>query len=205
MAASVLLIVGEQKKLLDEICTRSMALKPGSDSRDLGPVIDAQARDRIIDYINKAEADGHKILVDGRSWAKKNTKGFWVGPTVILFSDPKHPGMTDEIFGPVLSVYICKDREEAITIENNNPYGNAACIYTTTGENAEWFSKRFSAGMIGVNVGVPVPREPFSFGGINRSKFGDCDITGDGGIEFWTYRKKVTTKWASPEKKTWMD
>jgi len=182
-----------------------MALKPGSDNRELGPVIDAQARDRIIDYINKAEADGQQILVDGRPWAKENSKGFWIGPTVILFGDPKHPGMTEEIFGPVLSVYICEDRNEAIAVENANCHGNAACIYTTTGECAEWFSKRFAAGMIGVNVGVPVPREPFSFGGTNRSKFGDSDITGDGGIEFWTYRKKVTTKWAPPEKKTWMD
>ncbi len=86
--------------------------------------------------------------------------------------------MKDEIFGPVLSVYICKSKEEAIKIENGNPYGNAACIYTSTGENSDWFMKRFSAGMIGVNIGVPVPREPFAFGGINASKFGDFDITG---------------------------
>jgi malonate-semialdehyde dehydrogenase (acetylating)/methylmalonate-semialdehyde dehydrogenase len=79
-----------------------------------------------------------------------------------------------------------------------------ACIYTSDGGVAEWFTKRFSAGMIGVNIGVPVPREPFSFGGINRSKFGDADITGDGAMEFFTSRRKVTTKWAPPKEQSWM-
>merc|ERR1711957_623501 len=92
----------------------------------------------------------------------------------------------------------CATRDEAIAIENASPHGNAACVYTSTGGNAEWFTKRFQAGMIGVNVGVPVPREPFSFGGINASNFGDCDITGDGGMEFFTNRIKVTQKWTPP-------
>jgi malonate-semialdehyde dehydrogenase (acetylating)/methylmalonate-semialdehyde dehydrogenase len=103
--------------------------------------------------------------------------------------------MQDEIFGPVISIYECKDKEEAIAIENGNPYGNAACIYTSNGAISAWFADRFSAGMIGVNVGVPVPREPFSFGGWNASKFGDCDITGEGCMRFFTKKKKITTKW----------
>jgi malonate-semialdehyde dehydrogenase (acetylating)/methylmalonate-semialdehyde dehydrogenase len=89
-------------------------------------------------------------------------------------------------------------REEAVAIENASPYGNAACIYTTVGAHAEWFTARFSAGMVGVNIGVPVPREPFSFGGWNASRYGDLDITGEGGLEFWTRRKKITTKWNVP-------
>lgn len=145
--------------------------------RELGPIIDEQSLNRIKSYIDDSEKDGHKVLLDGRKWMEQygKTNGNWMGPTVILFNDIKHKGITDEIFGPVLSVYICKSKEEAIQIENGNPYGNAACIYTSTGENALWFQKRFSAGMIGVNVGVPVPREPFAFGGINLSKFGDSD------------------------------
>ena len=112
-----------------------------------------------------------------------------------LLRTKNDPALNDEIFGPVLSILKVKTREEAIEIENNNSYGNAACIYTSTGENAEWFEKRFSAGMIGINIGVPVPREPFSFGGIRLSKFSSHDITGDGCIEFFTNRKKTTTRW----------
>ena len=163
---------------------------------------------RIKGYVDSAEKDGHKILLDGRTWIEKYGKptgGNWFGPTVILFNDVKHPGITEEIFGPVISVYVCKSKEEAISIENGNGYGNAACIYTSTGENALYFQKRFSSGMIGVNIGVPVPREPFAFGGVNNSKFGDSDITADGGVQFFTWRRKVTTKWTPPEKKTWMD
>ena len=106
--------------------------------------------------------------------------------------------MIEEIFGPVLSVYICKDKLEAISIENSSIYGNGACIYTSTGATAEWFTKRLSAAMLGVNIGVPAPREPFSFGGVKASRFGDYDITCDGGIEFWTWRKKITQKWTPP-------
>lgn len=80
-----------------------------------------------------------------------------------------------------------------------------ACIYTTNGGVAEYFTSRFNAGMMGVNIGVPVPREPFSFGGLFKSKFGDCDITGDGAIEFFTMRQKVTTKWVMPTEKTWLN
>ena len=208
MAASVLLLVEEQNELLKEVINKSSQLKPGINSRELGPIIDNISLNRMKTYVDNAEKDGHKILLDGRTWIKEygeKTKGNWFGPTIILFNDPKHSAICDEIFGPVLSVYICKNREEAIDIENYNGYGNAACIYTSTGENALWFQKRFSSGMVGVNIGVPVPREPFAFGGINESKFGDSDITGDGGIHFFTWRRKVTIKWTPPQKKTWMD
>jgi acyl-CoA reductase-like NAD-dependent aldehyde dehydrogenase len=105
--------------------------------------------------------------------------------------------MKEEVFGPVLSVYVCSSWEEAIAIENSNPFGNAASIYTTNGGNAEWFLSKFRASMLGVNIGIPVPREPFSFGGLHGtlSKYGDMDITGDGGIEFFSNRIKVTSRW----------
>ncbi|KAI8049497.1 Aldehyde/histidinol dehydrogenase [Syncephalis plumigaleata] len=202
MAASVLLLVGEQPELLKLICKKAEALQPGSGSRQVGPVIDAMSRDRIIGYIDEAEKSGAQILVDGRGWATR--QGSWVGPTVILHKSREDRALHDEIFGPVISIYVCQSASEAIEIENANPYGNAACIYTSSGAVAEWFTKRFSAGMMGVNIGVPVPREPFSFGGINASSFGDMDITGDGGVEFFTLRKKVTTKWTIPTEKSWM-
>jgi methylmalonic acid semialdehyde dehydrogenase len=208
MAASVLLTVGEQKELLAQIVDKTKKLKAGQKAGEVGPVIDKEAQTRILKYINEAEkAAGCKILVDGRSWSTSQKEGWWVGPTIIQHSNATDPAMTDEIFGPVLSVMVVESKEKAVEIENNNPYGNAACIYTSVGAHADWFAKRFSVGMVGVNIGVPVPREPFSFGGSNISKFGDCDITADGGLEFWTKRKKVTTKWTPPPTKdamSWM-
>ena len=187
MAASVLLLIGEQQELLDLIISKSKSLIPGKNIRNIGPVIDQFSLDRITNYINTTNG---KLLLDGRNWTNDHKDGYWVGPTVILHDNINDKELHDEIFGPVLSVYICKNKEEAIQIENNNAYGNAACIYTCSGATSEWFTSRLhKAGMIGVNIGVPVPREPFSFGGWNKSKFTNSDITGDGGIEFFTQRK----------------
>ena len=97
-----------------------------------------------------------------------------------------------------------KTLDEALAIENENPYGNAAAIYTSSGAAAQYFTEHASAGMIGVNIGVPVPREPFPFGGWNASSFGDGDITGPSAIDFWTKCKKVTTKWSDEHRSNWM-
>jgi malonate-semialdehyde dehydrogenase (acetylating)/methylmalonate-semialdehyde dehydrogenase len=203
MAASVLLVIGEQKELVDSIVKKASAITPGAAAGEMGPVIDDGSRTKIMNYINDAEAGGAKILLDGRGWGKK--EGWWVGPTVILHSNKEDKAMKEEVFGPVLSIYVVADRDEAIAIENSSEYGNAACIYTRDGGEAEWFIKRFSAGMCGVNIGVPVPREPFSFGGWNASKFGgEGDITGDAAMDFFSCRKKVTTKWAPPNESSWM-
>lgn len=199
MAASVLIVVGENKPLMDQIVKLSSELKPGQAAGQVGPLIDGVARDRVLRYINEAEKSDAEILVDGRSWGQTNPDGFWVGPTVILHKSAKDPAMQDEIFGPVLSVFQVDSWDEAIAIENANPYGNAACIYTERGANADWFSKRFRAAMLGVNIGIPVPREPFSFGGLygTQSKYGNVDITGDGAMEFFSNRRKVTQKWTA--------
>lgn len=208
MAASVLLLVDEDKEssdspavldaLLEQVVSLSAALQAGQGAGQVGPLIDNLAKERVLHYIADSEANGAKILLDGRSWATRE-KGFWVGPTVILHTNGEDKALKDEIFGPVLSVYRVSTREEAIAIENANPYGNAGCIYTERGCNAEWFTKRFRAAMLGVNIGIPVPREPFSFGGLygTLSKFGTSDITGDGAMEFFTNRIKITTKWTA--------
>lgn len=120
--------------------------------------LDSVVIHRVLSYIDEAEKSGAKILLDGRSWASKKEQGYWVGPTVILHSNKADRALHDEIFGPVLSVIKVQTREEAIAIENANPYGNAACIYTERGANAEWFTKQFRAAMLGVNIGIPVPR-----------------------------------------------
>ncbi len=201
MAASALILVTKQDALLNQIVQKASALKPGQNTGEVGPLIDQIAVDRVLRYVNEAEAGGAKILLDGRKWNQEKKEGFWFGPTIIAHKSPLDPAFTDEIFGPVLSVVETETKEQAIEIENRSPYGNAACVYTTVGANAEYFVSRFHTGHVGINIGVPVPREPFSFGGWNASRFGDLDITGDGGLEFWTKRKKITTKWNPPQSK----
>ena len=202
MAASVLILVGDTGTILNTIVQEASKIKIGI---DLGSVISDAAKDRIEGYITRAEKAGHKILVDGRgATVAGKEKGSYVGPTIIDGVLPGAESACDEIFGPVLSVINVNTLDEALAIENSNPYGNAASIYTTSGSVARYFSERASAGMVGVNIGVPVPREPFSFGGWNDSKFGHGDITGMDGVRFWTKLKKITTKWSASAAKNWM-
>lgn len=200
MAASVLLCVGECERLISKVVEIAKKLTPGTQAGQVGAVIDGVSKNRIIGYIDEAERGGAKILLDGRVWANK-TPGTWVGPTVILHTNKEDRAMHDEIFGPVISVYKVSSWAEALEIENASPYGNAASIYTTSGAAANYFQGRFRAAMIGVNIGVPVPREPFAFGGLSgtKSKYGDLDITGEGALEFFTNRRKITTKWPAHE------
>lgn len=202
MAASVLILVGDTGNILDQIIAEARKITVGE---ELGAVISPTAKTRIEGYIDRAEAAGYKILVDGRgaSVAGKEN-GTYVGPTLIEGVPAGAECACDEIFGPVLSIIKVNTLDQAIAIENSNPYGNAASIYTTSGAVARYFSERANAGMVGVNIGVPVPREPFSFGGWNDSKFGHGDITGMDGVRFWTKLKKITTKWTASAAQNWM-
>jgi malonate-semialdehyde dehydrogenase (acetylating)/methylmalonate-semialdehyde dehydrogenase len=101
----------------------------------------------------------------------------------------------EEVFGPVLAIIRTGSVDEALAVENASPYGNAASVYTESGGSARYVADRVGAGMVGINIGVPVPREPFSFGGWNESKFGVGDITGHGSVELWSRSKKITTRW----------
>ncbi|MEZ4471825.1 MAG: aldehyde dehydrogenase family protein [bacterium] len=200
MAASVLLAVGDCQHIIDAIVRHARAMRLGT---DVGAIINAASVTRIVDYITDAEQRGAKVLVDGRG-AGAGRPGYWVGPTVLDGVTADMPAGCEEIFGPVLSIIRVATVDQALAIENANPYGNAASIYTTSGAVAEYAIKRFEAGMVAVNIGVPVPREPFPFGGFNRSKFGHGDITGWDGFRFWTRPRKVTTKWAIQPDQTWM-
>ncbi len=170
---------------------------------DMGPVTNKAAVERITRYIDEAEKSGAKIVLDGRG--KKGTDGgFWVGPTIIDRASAEMPAAREEIFGPVLTVVRVENLERAIQIENANPYGNASSIYTTSGDIARRVMQSVDAGMCGVNIGVPVPREPFGFGGWNDSAFGAGNMTGWDGYRFWTRQRKITSKWALQKDATWM-
>ncbi len=199
MAASVLIAIGDVEHIVDDIVKKSEAINTG---QDIGAIISEDSKNRIVEIINDAEKCGAKILVDGRG--KGRDEGYWVGPTIIDGVTTDMRCYKEEIFGPVLSILRVDTLEEAFQIENANPYGNAAAIYTTSGGIAERAIKRFEAGMVGVNIGVPVPREPFAFGGWNDSKFGHGDMTGMDGFKYWTRPRKVTVKWALQTDETWM-
>jgi malonate-semialdehyde dehydrogenase (acetylating)/methylmalonate-semialdehyde dehydrogenase len=202
MAASAMVGVGNVDHIIEKICDEAKKIVPGE---NLGAVINKESQERIEKYITEAEQQGAKILVDGRNaHVKGKEKGTYVGPTVIDFVTPEMSVATEEIFGPVISIMRTNTIDEALVIENKNPYGNAASVFTQNGGAARYIIDRASAGMIGVNVGVPVPREPFSFGGWNESKFGVGDITGKSSIEFWTKLKKSTTKWNPDAGVNWM-
>jgi malonate-semialdehyde dehydrogenase (acetylating)/methylmalonate-semialdehyde dehydrogenase len=202
MAASAMVGVGDVDHIINLLCEEARKIIPG---KNLGAVINRDAKTRIEQYITEAENNGAHILVDGRGVevpGKEN--GTYVGPTIIDYVTPEMSVAKEEIFGPVISILRTSTVDEALEIENASPYGNAASVFTQNGSMARYVAERASAGMIGVNVGVPVPREPFSFGGWNESKFGVGDITGKSAIEFWTKLKKSTTKWNPEEGINWM-
>ncbi len=202
MAASAMVGVGNVDHIIDKICEEAKKIIPGE---NLGAIISKESKERIENYITEAEQQGAKVLLDGRgATVKGKENGNYIGPTVIDQVKPDMRVAQEEIFGPVISIMRTHTVDEALAIENANPYGNAASVFTQNGGMARYIIDRASAGMIGVNVGVPVPREPFSFGGWNESKFGVGDITGKSSIGFWTKLKKTTTKWNPEAGINWM-
>ncbi|MCO6475517.1 MAG: CoA-acylating methylmalonate-semialdehyde dehydrogenase [Phaeodactylibacter sp.] len=200
MAASAMVAVGKTDHIIEKICEEARKIIPGE---NLGSVISREAKERIERYITEAEAAGAKVLVDGRNATVPGREGgFYVGPTVIDYVTPDMAIAREEVFGPVLAILRANTADEAIRIENSSNYGNASSVFTENGGLAQYVTEKVSAGMVGVNIGVPVPREPFPFGGWNESRFGVGDITGKTSIPFWTQLKKTTTKW-NPE--AWTD
>jgi malonate-semialdehyde dehydrogenase (acetylating) / methylmalonate-semialdehyde dehydrogenase len=200
MAASVLVAVGDVDNIISEVCRQAKEMQLGA---DMGAITNSSSVTRIKRYIDQAEESGASILLDGRSQAATDN-GYWVGPTIIDNVKVGAPEACEEIFGPVLSIIRVNNLDEAIALENSSPYGNASAIYTSSGDVANRVMKEVSAGMCGVNIGVPVPREPFGFGGWNDSKFGHGNITGWDGYRFWTRPRKITNKWALQKDTTWM-
>jgi malonate-semialdehyde dehydrogenase (acetylating)/methylmalonate-semialdehyde dehydrogenase len=193
MAISVAVAVGDAAEpLVERLREKAQAVKigPGLDPEsEMGPVVTGAARDRIVGYIDRTEAD---VVVDGRGL---EGDGFWVGPTLLDRVTPEMECYTDEIFGPVLSVVRVDTLDEAIELVNRNPYANGTAIFTNSGQAAREFQRRIQVGMIGVNVPIPVPLAFYSFGGWKQSLFGDHHIHGPEGVKFYTRAKVVTTRW----------
>ena len=203
MAGSLLIAVGDADRLIAQVRDAAASIALGT---SMGALIDSAAKQRLEDAIGRAEREGAQVLLDGRSpkVPAEYSGGNWLGPTILDRVTPSMHCAQSELFGPVLSVIRVPTLDAALGIEQDNPYGNATSIFTSSGAAARLLSERATSGMIGVNIGVPVPREPFSFGGTKRSKFGHGDITGPSAVDFWTDLKKITTKWAAQSDATWM-
>ncbi|WP_300008788.1 CoA-acylating methylmalonate-semialdehyde dehydrogenase [Pseudonocardia sp.] len=200
MAISAAVAVGSAADaLVEAVSAKALATKVGSGrdaDSEMGPVITAAARDRIVGLIGTGEAQGATLAVDGRGLTVPGHEdGFFVGPTVIDRVTTEMDVYTEEIFGPVLSVVRAGSVEEAIAIINANPYGNGTAIFTSSGEAARRFQRGVNVGMIGINVPIPVPMAYYSFGGWKDSLFGQSHIHGPEGIAFYTRAKVVTSRW----------
>ena len=200
MAISATVAVGGAADALVEVLSdKALKVKVGSGrdaDSEMGPVVTAAARDRIVGYIDSGERQGARLAVPGFE------NGFFVGPTVIDEVTPEMDVYRDEIFGPVLSVLRADSVDEAIRLVNANPYGNGTAVFTSSGEAARRFMRGVHIGMIGINVPIPVPMAYYSFGGWKDSLFGDKHVHGPEGVSFYTRAKVITSRWPHVEHAT---
>ena len=203
MALSVAVAVGDEAAdtLVAKMRTAMEPLKVGAYSNrdnDFGPVITRAHQLKVNGYIDSAEADGAKVVVDGRNPAVDGfDNGFFVGATLIDAVTADMQSYQEEIFGPVLQVVRVNTMEEAMQLINDHEYGNGTCIFTRDGEAARYFSDNIQVGMVGINVPLPVPVAYHSFGGWKRSLFGDLHAYGPDAVRFYTKRKTITQRWPS--------
>src|ERR1700759_2217736 len=202
MAISACVAVGPiADDLVAKIAERTTPLKIGDGTKDsdMGPLVTKAHRDKVASYIDAGEADGAKIVVDGRTVnANGGAEGFWLGPTLIDHLTPEMSVYTDEIFGPVLSVIRVQTYDQALELINSNPYGNGTAIFTNDGGAARRFQNEVQVGMIGINVPIPVPMAYYSFGGWKSSLFGDTHAHGTAGVQCAPRGKAVTSRWLDP-------
>jgi malonate-semialdehyde dehydrogenase (acetylating)/methylmalonate-semialdehyde dehydrogenase len=202
MAISVAVAV---EPVADELIAKNVErmgkLRTGDGRRgcDMGPLVTKEHRDKVAGYIEIAEKDGGRIIVDGR---KQNfdgdANGFWLGPTLIDNVPLTSKAYLDEIFGPVLNVVRVKSYDEGVALINGGEYGNGVAIFTNDGGAARRFQNEIEAGMVGINVPIPVPVAYFSFGGWKNSAFGDTKAHGFEGVKFFTREKTMTSRWLDP-------
>lgn len=201
MAISVVVAVGDVgDRLVPMIQERigKLIIGPGTDPKsEMGPLITAEARDRVASYVASAAEEGASVVVDGRE-KQFDGDGFFIGVSLVDHVKPHMKVYLDEIFGPVLSVVRVDTYEEGLELINEHQYGNGTAIFTRDGGVARQFEFDVEAGMVGVNVPIPVPVGSFSFGGWKNSLFGDTHIYGPESIHFYTRRKVVTSRWPDP-------
>lgn len=203
MALSVAIAVGDEvaDALIEGVATRigKMRVGPGivdGIENDMGPVISAQHKAKIIDYITQGVEQGAKLCVDGRDFTVPgHEQGFFVGPTLFDHVTPEMAVYQEEIFGPVLCVVRAPDYHTALELINRHQYGNGTAIFTRDGDTARQFSEEVQAGMVGINVPIPVPMAFHSFGGWKRSIFGPLNVHGNDGVRFYTKMKTITSRW----------
>ncbi|MEX3071474.1 CoA-acylating methylmalonate-semialdehyde dehydrogenase [Vibrio alginolyticus] len=205
MAISVAVCVGDEvaDNLVKELTPLIQELRVGAytqDSVDMGPVIAKEHLEKISGYIASGVEAGAELVVDGRGLSVPDfSTGYFIGGSLFDKVTPEMKIYTDEIFGPVLCVVRVKSLEEGIQLINEHEFGNGTCIFTRDGETAEIFCDEVEAGMVGVNVPLPVPVAYHSFGGWKRSLFGDLHAYGPDGVRFYTRRKSITQKWPKPQ------
>ncbi|GIX27483.1 MAG: methylmalonate-semialdehyde dehydrogenase (acylating) [Burkholderiales bacterium] len=204
MAISAVVAVGEAADpLVEKLAARARGLKVGPGAEpgvEMGPLISRAHRDRVKGYVDQGEAAGARLVVDGRGLqVPGHENGFFLGPTLFDRVTPEMSIYRDEIFGPVLVVLRARDFDEALDLVNRNPYGNGTALFTRSGAAARRFQNEVEAGMVGVNVPIPVPMAFFSFGGWKQSLFGDLHVHGMEGVYFYTRTKVVTTRWSETD------
>ena len=201
MALPVAVPVGEETavRLREKLIPAINGLRVGVSTdpeAHYGPVVSAQHKARIEEWIGKAEAEGGEIVIDGRGFSLQGHEGgFFVGPTLIDHVTPDMASYHNEIFGPVLQIVRARDFEEAVMLPSRHQYGNGVAIFTRNGHAAREFAARVNVGMVGINVPIPVPVSYHTFGGWKRSAFGDTNQYGMEGLKFWTKVKTVTQRW----------
>ncbi len=200
--ATVVAVGGAADPLVEAIKARLPKVKvgPGSDPEsEMGPLVTRQHRDKVASYLDSGPAQGATLVADGREHPLyTESEGFFLGVSLIDHVTPAMDAYRDEIFGPVLTVVRVDTYDEAVRLVNDNPYGNGTAIFTRDGGAARQFQFEVQAGMVGINVPIPVPVAYYSFGGWKSSLFGDLHMYGPEGVQFYTRAKIVTSRWPDP-------
>ena len=199
LAGSVLVPVGKvAEPLLDLLVKKAKSLHVGDGNQpgiEMGPLVTAGHRKRVVGYIEKGVAEGADPICDGREVGCEHNDGYYVGPTIFDHVDPSMTIAREEIFGPVLSVIRVDSLDDAIRLVNSSPFGNTSAIFTNDGKAAREYTARVEAGMVGVNIGVPAPMAFFPFAGWKQSFFGDLHAHGKDAVAFYTEQKVIMTRW----------
>ena len=200
MAISVAVVVGEKTgdELITELLPRMKGLSIAAgdvDGAEMGPLVTKQHLDKVKDYLDLGVTEGAELLVDGRESKLPNEAGYFLGACLFDHVKPEMRIYREEIFGPVLGLVRVNSFETALKLVNEHEFGNGTAIFTRDGDTAREFAHRVQAGMVGVNVPIPVPMAFHSFGGWKRSLFGDHAVHGPEGVRFYTRLKTVTARW----------